>query len=107
MGTNVKQFNETEFNKDVIESGELYLIDFWAPWCGPCRMMAPILDDYSTKQSKVKVGKINVDENQDLAIKLKISGIPTMLVFQNGKEVDRIVGLLPINMLEQKLSKYQ
>ncbi|MEI6093549.1 MAG: thioredoxin family protein, partial [bacterium] len=76
------------------------------PWCGPCRMMGPILEEYSSKQTKIKVGKINVDENPALAQEFGITGIPTLIVFKAGKEDQRLSGLVQLNVLEQKLSSY-
>ena len=103
---NIQQLNEADFDKNVRKSTDVYLVDFWAPWCGPCRMMAPILEEFSTKQSKIKVAKINVDENPGLAQEFDITGIPTLIVFNKGKEDQRISGLVQLNILEQKLSTY-
>ncbi|MFH1223111.1 MAG: thioredoxin [Pseudomonadota bacterium] len=103
---NVLQLNETDFDKTVRNSTDVYLVDFWAPWCGPCKMMAPILDEYATKQSKVKVAKVNVDENPTLAQEFGITGIPTLIVFNKGEEEHRISGVVQLNVLEQKLASY-
>ena len=103
---NVQQLTEADFEKNVKNSSDVYLVDFWAPWCGPCRMMAPILEEYSNKQTKVKVAKVNVDENPGLAQEFGITGIPTLIVFNKGKEDQRISGLVQLNILEQKLSAY-
>lgn len=104
--SNVTQLTQADFESKVKNSNDVYLIDFWAPWCGPCRMMAPILDEYASKQTKVKVAKVNVDENPDLATEFGITGIPTLIVFNKGKEDQRISGLVQLNVLEQKLSQY-
>lgn len=101
----VKELNEKDFSS-ILTSSDTYLVDFWAPWCGPCRMMAPILDEYAKKQDKIKVAKVNVDENPELAQKYNISGIPTLVVLKNGKEIDRVSGLMQLNALEERMSNY-
>ncbi|MCX6112517.1 MAG: thioredoxin [Proteobacteria bacterium] len=105
MGT-VLQLTATDFEQKVKKSNGVYLVDFWAPWCGPCRMMGPILEEYATKQTKIKVAKVNVDENPSLAQEFGITGIPTMIIFKDGKEAQRISGVVQLNVLEQKLSSY-
>ena len=105
MGT-ILQLTTADFDQKVRNSNDVYLVDFWAPWCGPCRMMAPILEEYASKQTKVKLAKVNVDENPGLAQEFGITGIPTLIVFKNGKEDQRISGLVQLNTLEQKLSAY-
>ena len=102
----VLHLTQKDFNEKVKNSSDVYLVDFWAPWCGPCRMMGPILDEYAGKQTKVKVAKVNVDESPDLATEFGITGIPTLIVFNKGKEDQRISGLVQLNVLEQKLSNY-
>lgn len=102
----VLHLTQANFNDTVKNSNDVYLIDFWAPWCGPCRMMAPILDEYAAKQTKVKVAKVNVDESPELASEFGITGIPTLIVFNKGKEDQRISGLVQLNVLEQKLANY-
>lgn len=72
---------------------EILLVDFWAPWCGPCKMVAPILNEIAETESDIVIGKVNVDQNQDLAKKYKVRNIPTLVVFKNGNEVGRIVGV--------------
>lgn len=96
----------TDANFDS-ETGEgMTLVDFWAPWCGPCRMQGPIVEKVAEKMAgKAKVGKCNVDENQTTATKLGIRSIPTLIIFQDGKEVDRMVGVQQEQTLVEKLSK--
>lgn len=82
------------FEKEVLKSEKPVLVDFFADWCGPCKMMAPIVEELATElDGKVKVGKINVDENSDIAVEYNVMSIPTLIIFQNGKEEKRLVGL--------------
>ena len=83
------------FQKEVMNSDKPVLLDFWAPWCGPCRMLGPVIDQLGSELTDVKVCKIDVDANQDLAAKYKVETIPTLVVFEGGKEVKRSVGVQP------------
>ena len=102
----VLHLTQKDFNDKVKNSSDVYLVDFWAPWCGPCRMMGPILEEFALKQTKVKVAKVNVDESPTLAQEFGITGIPTLIIFKDGKEEQRISGVVQLNVLEQKLSSY-
>lgn len=95
------------FAEKVINSKEPVLIDFWAPWCGPCKMQEPILAELAKEfQGKLlKIGKLNVDQNPDLANKYQIMSIPTLIIFKNGKPVEQMVGVQDINGLREKLNK--
>ncbi len=91
---NVAEVNEGQFQNEVISSTQPVIVDFWAPWCSPCRAIAPLLEELAKENAgRVKVAKINVDQNQSLAASYDVQNIPTLLVFKNGQEVDRFVGV--------------
>ena len=93
MAGSVKEFTDANWKSEVLDSSIPVVVDFWAPWCGPCRMLAPTIEKLAGEfDGRVKIGKMNTDENQDTPGGLRISAIPTVLVFQEGKEVDRLVG---------------
>jgi thioredoxin 1 len=101
--TEVKDSSFEEF----IKSAPLVIIDCWAPWCGPCRMLSPIIEQLAEEfQGKIKIGKLNTDENETTPMKFNITAIPTMLVFKNGVQADRIVGAGNKDFMRQKFSKY-
>jgi thioredoxin 1 len=107
MAGNTIDFTDSAFDQDVINSDTPVLVDFWAPWCGPCRAMAPTIDAIATEYAgKVKVGKINTDENQQTAMRFGIRSIPTLLLFKGGKVVDQKVGALPKPELVKMLSAH-
>jgi len=96
--------SDDTFEELVLNSHLPVLVDFWAPWCGPCRMIAPIVEELAVKyEGQAVVAKVNTDENQDMAGHLGIMGIPTVIMFQDGEEVDRVVGFAPAHALEAKL----
>ena len=93
---NITELNNENFEMEVLQSEKPVLIDFWASWCGPCRMMSPVVDNIAeTMGDKVKVCKVNIDENQALAEKYEVMTIPTFLVIRNGKETGRTIGVQP------------
>ena len=91
----VLHVNKDNFQSIVKESAKTVLVDFWASWCGPCRMIAPVLEEVAAQRPDVKVCKINVDEEQELAISYGVSSIPTLLVFKNGQVVKKSIGAIP------------
>jgi len=92
----IKHVSDASFEADVLQSGTPVLIDYWAEWCGPCKAIAPILDEVSGDyQGKLQVAKMNVDENREVPAKYGIRGIPTLMLFKGGQVVERIVGALP------------
>ena len=91
------------FDSEVLKAERTVLVDFWATWCGPCRMLSPIVDEVASERPDVKVGKINVDEQPELAQQFGIMSIPTLLVFKNGEKVQESVGLIPKEKVEALL----
>lgn len=104
----MKVLNEIEFVKSVEESEDLVLVDFYAEWCGPCKMMAPILDQISEEvKDFAKVYKVDIDESQNLAVKYDIMAVPTMKIFKNGEVVEEIVGFQPKDGIIEKLEGHK
>lgn len=87
--------NKTNFNQEVLNSDKPVLMDFWAPWCGPCRMVVPLVEEIAKERSDIKVVKINVDEEQELAMQFGVMSIPTLVVMKNGKIVNQVTGARP------------
>ncbi len=104
MSEGVLEVTTATWEKEVLGSNGLVMIDFWAVWCGPCRMIAPTVEELSKEYAgKVKVCKLNTDENPDIASRYKIMGIPTLMFFSNGQKVDQIVGAVPKPQLKTKI----
>ena len=90
------EISDAQFEEEVIKSDKPVLVDFWAPWCGPCRFVSPILEEIATEyKGKLKVCKVNVDDHKEWAIKFGVSSIPTMLVFKDGEKVEQSIGAMP------------
>ena len=97
----VKAFNEGNFEEEVLKTEGTVLVDFYADWCGPCKMMSPIIDELAEELEGVKVGKVNVDNNQDLAMQYNVMSIPTIMVFKNGQISQTFVGVTDKEALKQ------
>ena len=103
MAGSLTDVTDSNFQAEVLESSEAVLVDFWAPWCGPCRVIAPSLEEINEERDDLRVVKLNVDDNQATAAKYNVMSIPTMIVFKNGEVAKQIVGALPKNRLIQEL----
>lgn len=98
------EFTDQNFSIEVLQSDKPVMVDFWAVWCGPCKMIAPFIEELAGEfEGKAKVGKLDVDNNQETAIKYGVRSIPTVLIFKGGKVVDTIIGAVPKVQLKQKL----
>ena len=102
----VNRFDGNNFEAEVLKSDIPVFVDFYADWCGPCKMMSPVIDKMAEEYAgRIKVGKVNVDENSDLAVKYGIMSIPNMVFFKNGEVVDRVVGAIPKPQMQAKFEK--
>ena len=106
IGENMKQFTDQDFDAEVLASEQPVLVDFWAEWCGPCHMIAPIMEEVANEyKDKVRVGKVNVDENPNISAKYGIRSIPSILLFKGGEVSQQIVGAVPKEQLTSMLDQ--
>ncbi len=104
MAEGVVELTTANWDKEVTESKGIVVVDFWAVWCGPCRIIAPTIEELAKEYAgKVKIGKLNTDENSDVAGRFKIMGIPTIIFFRDGQKVDQVVGAVPKQQLKTKI----
>ena len=99
---NLPQVTDSNFQAEVLDATEPVLVDFWAPWCGPCRVVHPILEEIAGEREDVKIVSLNIDENQETASRYQVMSIPTMIVFKGGQPAKTIVGAMPKKRLEQE-----
>ena len=102
------KFTDTNFKEEALEMDKPVLVDFYADWCGPCKMMAPVIDELAGEyEGMIKVGKLNVDDNPDTARQYRVMSIPTLIIFKNGEAVDTVVGVIAKNALKEKLDAHK
>ena len=99
----IKHVTDGDFQAEVLENEHPVLVDFWAPWCGPCRVVAPVLEEIADERDNLRIVKVNIDENQQTAMNYQILAIPTMVLFRDGQEAHRIQGAMPKRRLEAEL----
>lgn len=100
------EINKDNFEEEVVNSDTPVIVDFWAEWCPPCKMLGPVFEELSKEyEGKLKFAKVNVDGNQDLAGRFEVRGIPTLILFKEGKEVDRVSGFMPKEQLKEKIDE--
>ena len=100
----VKEFTDDNFDSEVLQSDGPVLVDFWAPWCGPCRQIAPMIDELASENPNIKIGKVNIDDNPGAAQRFGINSIPTLLVFKGGQVSESFVGVRPKAALQEALN---
>jgi thioredoxin 1 len=103
MAGTLNDVTDTTFQAEVLESDQPVLVDFWAPWCGPCRVVAPVLEEIAAERDDLRIVKLNVDENQQTAARYEVLSIPTMILFKNGAVAKKVIGAYPKKRLEAEL----
>jgi len=101
----IVEITRENFESEVLKSDKPVLVDFWAEWCGPCRMVAPVLDEIATERNNVRIAKVNVDQNQELAMQFQVSSIPTFVLFKDGQVADRMLGAMPKAAFEDFINR--
>lgn len=102
----LKNVNGSSFGKEVLESDKVVLVDFYATWCPPCKMLAPVLEGIASKRADFDIAKVNIDDDQELAIQYRIEAVPTMAIFKNGQVVEKLVGYVEEGQILQTVSKH-
>ena len=103
MAGTLTDVTDNNFQAEVLESDKPVLVDFWAPWCGPCRVVAPVLEEIASERDDLRIVKLNVDENQQTAANFEVLSIPTMILFKNGQAAKKVIGAYPKKRLESEL----
>lgn len=104
MSESIVDATTATWDKEILEAEGLVMVDFWAVWCGPCRIISPVVEELAKEYAdKIRVAKLNTDENPDIASKYKIMGIPTIMFFRGGEKIDQVVGAVPKNQLKSKI----
>ena len=103
MSGKLPDVTDTNFQAEVLESEQPVLVDFWAPWCGPCRVVGPVLEEIAAERDDLRIVKLNVDENQQTAAAFEVLSIPTMILFKNGQVAKKVIGAYPKKRLESEL----
>ena len=103
MAGSITEVTDSSFQAEVIESETPVMVDFWAPWCGPCRLVAPVMEEIANERDDLRVVKVNTDDNQQTAVQYQIISIPTMILFKNGQEVHRVIGVRRRKELEAEI----
>ena len=103
MAASITEVTDTNFQAEVLESDQPVLVDFWAPWCGPCRVVGPVLEEIASERDDLRIVKLNVDDNQQTAANFEVLSIPTLILFRNGQVAKKVIGAYPKKRLEAEL----